>query len=293
MFGYDKRVAYLYYIKGSERIRTVGYARLIIRGSSFNWEIRINELREAESGSYEIQIPGCPSGTRITLSHGQADYKKKQVLDTAQAQEALNGGIKIILSQDSFLEAEWTQEQAAKQILRPVPQPEKPETEGQAESERIIQKPQVQMKSAELKEEEPEERKVCREAKELITFSLEGDEFYTDKWEELCREYKVVHPFGNDEQYLSLSPKDFIILPEKYQHLVNNSFLLHGYYNYRHIILGKKMESGHAVYYLGVPGVYYEREKMVAIMFGFEGFECGNKKAANGGFGYYMRRVEL
>lgn len=32
---------------------------------------------------------------------------------------------------------------------------------------------------------------------------------------------------------------------------------------------------------------------MVAIMFGFEGFECGEKRAIAGGFGYYMRRVEL
>lgn len=125
-----------------------------------------------------------------------------------------------------------------------------------------------------------------------LTFSVPV-ETYEDKWEELCKKYEVIHPFGNREEYLSLSPKDFIIFPEKYQHLVNNSFLLHGYYNYRHVILGKKEEGGKNIYYLGVPGVYYEREKMVAIMFGFEGFECGEKRAIAGGFGYYMRRVEL
>ena len=125
-----------------------------------------------------------------------------------------------------------------------------------------------------------------------LTFSVPV-ETYEDKWNELCKKYEVIHPFGNREEYLSLSPKDFIIFPEKYQHLVNNSFLLHGYYNYRHVILGKKEEGGKNIYYLGVPGVYYEREKMVAIMFGFEGFECGEKRAIAGGFGYYMRRVEL
>ncbi len=125
-----------------------------------------------------------------------------------------------------------------------------------------------------------------------LTFSVPV-ETYEDKWNELCKKYEVIHPFGNRDEYLSLSPKDFIIFPEKYQHLVNNSFLLHGYYNYRHVILGKKEEGGKNIYYLGVPGVYYEREKMVAIMFGFEGFECGEKRAIAGGFGYYMRRVEL
>lgn len=127
---------------------------------------------------------------------------------------------------------------------------------------------------------------------EMLTFSVPV-EVYEDKWKELCKKFDVVHPFGNREEYLSIAPKDFIIFPEKYQNLVNNSFLLHGYYNYQHIILGKKEEGGKNIYYLGVPGVYYEREKMVAIMFGFEGFECGDKKANNGGFGYYMRRVEL
>ena len=40
------------------------------------------------------------------------------------------------------------------------------------------------------------------------------------------------------------------------------------------------------------PGAYFEREKMVAVMFGFEGFECGGA-VENGKFGYYMRRVEV
>ena len=75
----------------------------------------------------------------------------------------------------------------------------------------------------------------------------------------------------------------------KYQHLVNNSFLLHGFYNYRHVILGKEGEA----YYLGVPGVFYEREKMVALMFGFEAFECESGESKAGEFGYYLRKVEL
>ena len=95
--------------------------------------------------------------------------------------------------------------------------------------------------------------------------------------------------------FLSVEPKDFIILRAPYQSLVNNSFLLHGFYNYRHMILGPDKEIGEGegtCFYLGVPGTYFEREKMVAIMFGFEGFECGGPVEV-GKFGYYMRKVEL
>ena len=54
------------------------------------------------------------------------------------------------------------------------------------------------------------------------------------------------------------------------------------------MILGKEGE-----YYLGVPGVFYEREKMVALMFGFEAFECESGDPKAGTFGYYLRKVEL
>ncbi len=109
-----------------------------------------------------------------------------------------------------------------------------------------------------------------------------------DKWEQILDSYEKIHPYGDERIYVKLEPKDFIILQAKYQHLVNNSFLLHGFYNYRYIILGKEQD-----YYLGVPGVFYEREKMVALMFGFEAFECPGGVARAGEFGYYLRKVEL
>lgn len=109
-----------------------------------------------------------------------------------------------------------------------------------------------------------------------------------DKWEQIQDNYEKIHPYGDERVYVKLEPKDFIILQSKYQHLVNNSFLLHGFYNYRYLILGKEED-----YYLGVPGVFYEREKMVALMFGFEAFECPGGVAKAGEFGYYLRKVEL
>jgi hypothetical protein len=42
-----------------------------------------------------------------------------------------------------------------------------------------------------------------------------------------------------------------------------------------------------------VPGNFYDREKQVAVMYGFESFECAKEPAGQGDFGYYMIRVEL
>lgn len=114
-----------------------------------------------------------------------------------------------------------------------------------------------------------------------------------NKWEQLERLYPKIHPFGDSREYLSVTPRDFVVLPRQYQELVQNSFLLHGYYNYGHLILTKIVEAEEERYYLGVPGAYYDREKQAALMFGFEGFEAGDDKMEDGGFGYYMKRVEI
>lgn len=122
-----------------------------------------------------------------------------------------------------------------------------------------------------------------------------GCPFFENKWEQLQQNYQTVHPFGDQRIFLSIEPKDFVVLQAPFQKLVNNSFLLHGFYNYRHLILGPDKElggEGKIRFYLGVPGTYFEREKMVAVMFGFEGFECAGAVEV-GKFGYYMRRVEL
>lgn len=119
------------------------------------------------------------------------------------------------------------------------------------------------------------------------------EKLYEDKWEQLQHLYQTVHPFGDEREYLSITPRDFVILGQEYQKMVHNSFLLHGYYNYRHVILGKVGKEGEESYYLGVPGVFYEREKMAAEMFGFEAFEGQSVPARPGSFGYYMKKVRL
>ena len=114
-----------------------------------------------------------------------------------------------------------------------------------------------------------------------------------DKWQQLSAIYPHIQPFHDERDYLSLTPSDFVLFPDRFYRAVNNSFLLHGYYNYHHLILARIERRGEIIYYIGVPGNYFEREKQVAIMFGFESFECETEPAKTGDFGYYMMRTEL
>ena len=114
-----------------------------------------------------------------------------------------------------------------------------------------------------------------------------------DKWMQLCAIYPHVQPFRDERDYLSIKPADFLLFPANAYRQVNNSFLLHGFYNYKHLLLTRVERKGEILYYIGVPGNYYEKEKQVALMFGFESFECAEEPAEDGDFGYYMMRMEL
>lgn len=123
------------------------------------------------------------------------------------------------------------------------------------------------------------------------------EEIYEDKWQQLLSLYPQVH-ISPGAQSIVIRPKDTVILAGQYHGLASNSFVLHAYYNYRQLLLFRYTDKG---YYLGVPGVYYEREQRIAQMFGFEGFENGearmqedaDNKLYRGCFGYYMKRVEI
>ena len=113
------------------------------------------------------------------------------------------------------------------------------------------------------------------------------------KWQQLWYLYPHRIPFHDDREYLSVRPEDFVILSSRSYKLINNSFLLHGFFNYDYLLLGRMEKEGKEKFYIGVPGSFYEREKQVALMFGFESFECEKEPAKVGDFGYYMIPVEL
>ncbi len=114
-----------------------------------------------------------------------------------------------------------------------------------------------------------------------------------NKWKQLCDIYTHIHPFRDKREYLAIGPQDFVILTEKYYKLAQNSFLLHGYYQYQHLLLGRTDRRCGSTYYIGVPGSYFEKEKQVAMLYGFESFEAKEEPAKEGDFGYYFVKVEI
>lgn len=184
----------------------------------------------------------------------------------------------------------WNEEPEA-EAPQSMPEAEEPrQDEPEAEE-------QPEPQQAPLSAEEEAQSHEAESASEALFLrsqrKMQAGQISPNKWEQLNRIYPKIQPFGDVREYLSIAPCDFVILSEHYQEMVQNSFLLHGYYNYGHLILTKIKEGIDDNYYLGVPGVYYEREKQAALLFGFEGFEGDGDAVQDGSFGYYMKRVEI
>ena len=110
-------------------------------------------------------------------------------------------------------------------------------------------------------------------------------------WNRLRAAYPKVTAFecADGCEILVIKPQDIGLLPRENWVYGNNSFLLHGYYNYRYLILarlGKPGERGR--YILGVPGHYGNNEKYMAAMFGFDRFVRSTRQPPRDSrFGYW------
>ena len=115
------------------------------------------------------------------------------------------------------------------------------------------------------------------------------------KWQFMLENYPVMTPFEGEDEVLCIRMelKDLRLLPKRYWYLGNNSFLLHGFFNYRYIILGAMQEKRQKRWFLGVPGVFQSQEKVMAAIFGFPEYKSEKiSEQKTGQFGYWYRFLE-
>lgn len=133
---------------------------------------------------------------------------------------------------------------------------------------------------------------------ERLLKTEEEDENSSERvWENLRRDHTKILDFDYEKgcEILTIKPQDIGLLPREIWVYGNNSFLLHGYYNYRYLILAKLCNpEGIPRYLLGVPGHYYSNERYMASMFGFPNFVLSkNQPMEDGRFGYWYTDVKI
>ena len=327
---YDRKIKYLDYYERGERVKGCGFAKLEIRESELKLELNVRGLHPTDSFSRDVVLKSTEAEIvlgQITLQNGSGSFNYTCRLEEGIGNAGISCGeireIRVSVGGSRELCCSWekTPERTAEKSLPAVPEPAEENRETEDQDEVLDRESQVLVQPEQSEELPAEQAAQDLEASQTGKYVLEADmpqeiselqavseqpqpeenrsdrkppvKLMENKWQQLSAIYPHIRPFGDDRDYLSLSPSDFVLFPAKYYKAANNSFLLHGYYNYKHLILTRVEYRNDVMYYLGVPGNYYDREKQVAVMFGFESFECAKEPAQTGDFGYYMMRMEL
>ena len=142
--------------------------------------------------------------------------------------------------------------------------------------------------SSEKKEQETVEEFPEKKEQETVEESSEKKDLKKDDRDTDLQNFR--------RQIMKIQRGEISILPRCEWKLANNNFLLHGYYNYRHLVL---IDEGNQLK-LGVPGIYHEREARAAATFGFPEFIAEadvnvtlepQERNENQQFGYWCRQV--
>lgn len=299
MADYGKKVVYLSCLEDGNKVKNAGFLKIRKETERCGMDMHISALKEVKNGKYDICAIGFGGSEfvlgNIYLHMGKGEWKAAFPCEIEQPGEICLKYEDIECFKVKISTSKWLEGSTGNVLKTNFTEKKAVYENGSVKTRKgneKVKEIKTEIK-AELKAGWIEERvnpEMVSEFKLKNEIDMENI-ILNDKWEQLCQIYPVIHPYEDDRQYISIQPKDFVIMTGDYQHLANNSFLLHGFYNYRYIILGNEKDEGG--FYLGVPGVYYEREKMVALMFGFEAFECSGGKAEAGKFGYYLRKVGI
>lgn len=153
-----------------------------------------------------------------------------------------------------------------------------------------------ELKAAELEEEKPTENQ--ENLASPVNMEKETElkpDTREEQWEYLTRHFPVMQYVDGGGAVMSsirLDPQSLTRVPRDKWELGNNSFLLHGIYQYRHLLLLRRKTETEVTYYIGVPGMYNDQEQMMASMFGFQEFRMLKEPGVKqGSFGYWCRTL--
>lgn len=137
--------------------------------------------------------------------------------------------------------------------------------------------------------------KIPAEIQHLQQKAHRADATQTDPFEKLFVRADYIDAFDDDYFYdcIEVSPEKLKCLNQNEIDIAGNSFLLHGYYNFRHILFGRVRDNlDNTKYFIGVPGMYCNRERYMASMFGFNNFKKSHRSDyANPYFGYWYQEI--
>ncbi len=199
------------------------------------------------------------------------------------------GGMVFVTELGAFFGTEWDDRQIHPEDFRAK---EKEEQENKQEEERDIEEREDAVEEGEAGPGNPDD------VQESIQQDNQdaGKDVSEMRAEEILEEKEAEEnppfiPFsdGEFEVCKKIKPQDLLGFSRRECALRHNRFLAYGYYNFGHLLLGKRADGR---YILGVPGRYDQQEQFMAGMFGFPYFkESSSIRLSQGCGGYWYRLI--
>ena len=317
---FTQKKDYVYVYKGKQMLSKAGLRKLTIMGRKVKVEFLLQDL-PAIGGKGSCRLRYLLGGQEkekswdIVFVSGGRQIHFLQKLEEAEEMEGivdcrifLPGGKEIRGEADAVTEEKQNVEEMDVRMQIPdIDKEGKMKQKSESEEHQIKkseewketkQKPkseECQMKKSESKSEECQIKKPESESKVAPGDEERSQEMQNKSRVETKESRKETEIPENQVLYIQ-DLTQLLSMGEKQRELYYNSFLLHGYYQYRHVVAGDG--------FIGVPGNFSQREAIAAKMMGFPLFieaenlqhcEIGEESRAEmpqmGAYGYFLCKV--
>jgi hypothetical protein len=299
MAGVKRFVTYIYAYEEGRKAGNAGFAKIEIRG---------------EESRIEVHVQGiCPAGNVCTLYLFRANGEEMQGIEigelpilagkgemlyrlkTAKIEKSPYSiydmdGLLLLGKENQIWLSRW-KEGVAVEV-----RPENLKIWNEADKKQATGEHQTENAEDHEPQTNPDETIA---ATEVPMRNIFPEYNWRESWEKLQTNNPQM-VLRQDTVCVQIALKEIRELPRQYWSLGNNSFLLHGFFNYRYLVVGKMENDNEESWFLGVPGVYQRQERVMAAVFGFPEFmpvaEDAHKAVADreplGQFGYWCRNID-
>jgi hypothetical protein len=293
MAGMKRFITYIYAYENTKKAGNTGFARIELRGEECRLEIHLRGVYAAQTHCkiylFRKQGRGIEGSLigEMDVRNGAGDFNV--IMKTAHIPTSLLSffemeGIFLCSEDGRIFMSRWTEGEPLAVDMEHFIVWKAEQTEENIYAEEKQQENKIQ--TAQFDRESDNELR----ATELPARNFFPQYQWKDIWEQFLKSHPASMPFSEKNiTCIKIELKDIRELPRKYWYLGNNSFLLHGFFNYRYLVLGKIEEDNEDKWFLGVPGIYQNQERVMAIIFGFPEFM---PEQVENRFGCWYRFIE-
>lgn len=318
---FTQKKDYVYVYKAEQMLSKAGLRKLTVMGRKVKVEFLLQDL-PAAGGKGSCRLRYLLGGQEkekswdIVFVSGGRQMQFLQKLEEAEEMEGivdcrifLPGGKEIHGEADAVTEEKQNVEETDVKMQIPNIDREGKMNQKSESEERQIKKSEewketkqnpkskeCQMKKSESKSEERQIKKPESES-EVVPGDEERSQETQNKSRVETKESRKETEIPENQVLYIQDLTQLLSMGEKQRELYYNSFLLHGYYQYRHVVAGDE--------FIGVPGNFSQREAIAAKMMGFPlfieaenlqhceiGEETRTEMPQMGAYGYFLCKVK-